>query len=141
MNAFGLAFHHLGLAVRRPDSAVAFLRGLGYAVGEPVYDARQKTRLILCTAGDQPAVEIICPGDEPGPLDNLLKTRDELIYHVCYTTPSVDRALAAMRQGGLHVVRVAPPNPAILFAEQPVSFYHVVGFGLIELLEQTGEVR
>ena len=33
MIGFGLSFRHLGLAVPRPDAAVTFLAGLGYALG------------------------------------------------------------------------------------------------------------
>ena len=48
MTDFGLTFHHLGLAVRKPDDAVAFARGLGYSVEDAVFDAEQNVNLILC---------------------------------------------------------------------------------------------
>jgi len=47
MTGFGLAFHHLGLAVSRPDEAVTFLTGLGYAIGDRVFDPEQNINLAL----------------------------------------------------------------------------------------------
>ena len=59
MNRFGLEFHHLGLAVRRPDDAVRFLDGLGYEIGEPIFDPEQNINAILCRhGGAMPDVEI-----------------------------------------------------------------------------------
>jgi len=48
MNAFGLAFDHFGLATCKPEQAVAFLKGLGYHIGEKTYDPQQRVNLILC---------------------------------------------------------------------------------------------
>jgi len=48
MKQFGLEFHHLGLAVRQAEGAIAFLRGLEYLIGRQVYDPLQKVNLVLC---------------------------------------------------------------------------------------------
>ena len=135
MNAYGLDFHHLGLAVAHPDKAVRFLTGLGYTLSPPTYDPLQKVNLIMAHRPGQPAIEVISPAGEPGPLDGLLKQRTELIYHVGYRTRDLPASLEAIKKDGHRILCVSPPKEAVLFGSRPVSFYYVDGFGLIEIIE------
>jgi hypothetical protein len=57
-----------------------------------------------------------------------------MIYHLCYTCPDPAAAIAALEAAGLETVVVSPPTPAILFGGREVSFHHISGFGLIEIL-------
>ena len=139
MNGYGLVFHHLGLAVKDPETATTFLRDLGYRIGDAVYDPQQNVNLSLCTADDFPDVEIIWPGDGKGPLDGMLSKRDGLIYHQCYATDDLDTAIAAMEAAGHRVFTLAPPRPAILFDGLKVSFYEVVDFGTIEIIDRASK--
>ena len=137
MNALGLRFHHLGLAVRRPTDAVRFLTGLGYEVPEPIFDPEQNVNLILCRhAGAMPDVEIIYPAAGRAPIEPYLNLRpDGLVYHMCYVAADLAAAVAAMEQNGVRAVCVAPPTPAILFGGHRVAFYNIVGMGLCEIIE------
>ena len=136
MNEFGLTFHHMGLALKKEEDALKFLNGLGYDEGARVYDPEQKVNLRLCTAEGKPSVELVTKGDEESPLDNILKKFNELIYHTCYETTDLEKTLAAIEAVGLRVLPVSAPKPAILFGGRHVSFYTIMGFGLIEILEQ-----
>jgi len=83
-----------------------------------------------------PAVEIIWPGNEGGPIDKLVQRNSAgIIYHVCYETENLDAILATFSEANLRVVCISPPTPAPLFGGRPVSFYNVVGIGLIEILQ------
>lgn len=131
-----LKFHHFGLAVRRPDEARIFVSALGYRLGEPVFDPAQNVHLQLCVHETHPAVEIIWPGNAGGPIDKLAQRHASgIIYHVCYETDDLDAALARFNEEKLRVVCISPPTPAPLFGGRPVSFYNVVGIGLIEILQ------
>ena len=135
MNAH-LIFHHFGLAVRRPDEARKFLAALGYQPGESVFDPAQNVHLQLCTHAEQPAVEIIWPGAAAGPVDQLVQRHAAgIVYHLCYATDNLAVALAGLAAAGLRPVCISPATPAPLFGGRPVSFYNVVGMGLIEILE------
>ena len=140
-NKFGLSFHHLGLAVAKPEPALAFLRGLGYTAGKVVFDPLQDVNLQICEHPAMPLVEVICPGHGDGPLNGLLtRSREGLIYHVCYRTADLAASLGAIEaQPGLKVFCVSEPKPAILFGGEPVSFYVIAGMGMIEIVEGTGE--
>lgn len=135
MKAFGLTFHHLGLALSSATKARVFLTELGYSFGAEVYDPEQNVNLQMCNATEFPDIEIITPGEGDGPLTPILKRYDELLYHTCYEVDDLAQSLAAMEQAKLRVLPVAEPKPAILFGGRRVSFYKVMGFGLIELLE------
>jgi catechol 2,3-dioxygenase-like lactoylglutathione lyase family enzyme len=136
MSWFGLRFHHLGLAVRQVEEAVRFLRGLGYSIGESVFDAEQNVNLIMCAHDGMPAVEIIYPGSRPGPVDNLVnRFSSGIVYHACYITDSVEASIAAIRQAGLRVIPVSKAKSAVLFGGKLVSFCLISGMGLVEMIE------
>ncbi len=136
-NKWGLAFHHLGLAVKNPEAAAHFLTGLGYRIGPQIVDPRQNVRARLCAHDRMPDVEILSPAEGPGPLDKLLLAhKDGLVYHICYTCSDLDRSLDVMESDEhLRVHSISPPTEGVLFGGRRVSFYLIEGVGLIEVLE------
>ncbi len=139
-NKYGLSFHHLGLAVAKPEPALMFLHGLGYRTGKVVFDPLQDVNLQLCEHPVMPLVEVVCPGKGGGPLNSLLtRSREGLVYHAGYTTADLEASLSALEaQPGLRAICVSPPKPAVLFNGEPVSFYMIAGMGMIEIIEGTG---
>ena len=131
----GLTFHHLGLALRKEDEALNFLDHLGYALGEKIYDAEQNVYARLCTSSELPDIEILLPGEGKTPLESILKNNSELLYHTCYKSTDLSAFLAGLNTAGIRHICVSPPKPAILFGGRKVSFYHIRGYGLIEILE------
>jgi hypothetical protein len=136
LNRYGLKFHHLGLAVRKPELSAKFLSGLGYEIGSVVRDDLQNVNLMLCTSRCMPAVEIIYPTETPGPLASILKAQTSMIYHMCFESRNLEKCLQALEVDN-RVVLVSAPKPAILFGGRKVSFYVVAGFGVIEILERS----
>jgi catechol 2,3-dioxygenase-like lactoylglutathione lyase family enzyme len=134
MNITLLRFHHLGLAVRRPHKAFDFLASLGYREGRQVYDPLQSVNLAMRHHPAMPDVEVIWPGEAPSPVDKLVTGGKSLVYHICFATEDASRALAELTAAGHQIVEIAPPKPAILFDNLAVSFYNVLGFGMIELI-------
>ena len=134
MNTTLLRFHHLGLAVRRPNKAFEFLASLGYREGRQVYDPLQSVNLAMRHHPTMPDVEIIWPGEASSPVDKLVAGGKSLVYHICFATEDARRALAELMAAGHQIVEIAPPKPAILFDGLAVSFHNVLGFGMIELI-------
>jgi methylmalonyl-CoA/ethylmalonyl-CoA epimerase len=135
MQAFALRFHHFGLASRRPEQTLEFLKGLGHEVAVQVYDPLQNVNLWLCPHFSMPTVELVAPAEGEGPLDAILTTSSESFYHFCYETENLEASLNAFKAGGFRVICVSPPKPAILFGGRQVSFYMIKNFGIVELLE------
>lgn len=141
MNSYGLAFHHFGLAVRSPEAAFRYLGDLGYRAGNSCYDPLQKVNLAMRHHERMPDVEVIWPGQEPSPLDRMLKQSDSMIYHLCYTSKNVEDSVAALEQAGLEVLPLGIAQPAVLFDGLEVSFYSITGVGIIEIIAGTPESK
>jgi Glyoxalase/Bleomycin resistance protein/Dioxygenase superfamily len=140
MNQFGLSFHHLGVAVRRPSEALAFLHGLGYRSTDSVFDPEQNVNLMMCTHETMPRVEIVYPAKGKSPIDPFIgRHGNGLVYHPCYVTHDLGRSLAQFEAAGICAVCVAPPRPAVLFGGREVSFYNIVGIGLVEIIDSRGD--
>ena len=137
---FGLRFHHLGLALPDPAPAALFLRGQGYGLGATVRDPLQQADLSMWSHATAPSVEVISPvASGEGPVATILQTRpDGLVYHLCYTTMDLEQSLDRLEHGGLRPFEVSPPKPALLFGGERVSFYMILGMGLIEFIEGHG---
>ena len=133
---YGLQFHHFGLAVRDVPGALKVLQGMGYSYGEQIHDSLQKVMLVWCDHPRMPAIELVSPSVEAGPLDTILRDSSELIYHLCYRSSDILASVAAIKADGIRVLPVSPPKPAVLFGGKQVGFYQIKGFGLIEIVEE-----
>jgi len=131
-------FHHFGLAVRKEEAALKFLSATGYTAGTRIYDPEQNANVRLCASPNMPDVELVTPGVGPGPLDSILSRSPEMIYHLCYQTSNLAGVLESFKAKEIRQLCVSPRKPAILFNHRFVSFYHLPGFGLIEILELDG---
>jgi methylmalonyl-CoA/ethylmalonyl-CoA epimerase len=101
-----------------------------------VFDPHQNVNLAMCVHTDQPAIEIIWPGDTPGPIHDLAaRHASGIVYHVCYETENLASTLDWLKSAGIKAICISPPKPAPLFNGRPVSFYNIRGMGLIEILE------
>jgi hypothetical protein len=141
MNCYGLEFHHFGLAVRTPEAAFRYLNDLGYRAGSTCYDPLQKVNLAMRHHDRMPDVEVIWPGQEPSPIDRMLKHSDSMIYHLCYTSENLDGSLAALERAGLEVLPLGMAQPALLFGGIEVSFYNITGVGIIEIIAGAPESK
>jgi glyoxalase/bleomycin resistance protein/dioxygenase superfamily protein len=137
-NKYGLTFHHLGLAVQKPDAAQAFLVNLGYQIGTMIHDPVQNVHLALCDHPIMPAVEIICPAEGKGPLDRYLRQhKDGLVYHMGFAAADLTGSIAALKaEEVLQAIFWAEPQEAVLFQGRKIVFCIVRGLGLIELVAE-----
>lgn len=135
-NDSGLSFHHLGLAVKEPSAALTYLKALGYRHDPWLYDPLQNVKVMMCWHDLMPAVEVIFPGENKGPLDGMLAKRPEgLVYHLCYASAQLSASIESLRRQGLKIFPALPPRPSVLFGGKSASFYLVAGMGLIEIIE------
>ena len=134
MNKYGLKFHHIGLAVKNPNKTIIFTKNLGYEIADEVYDNLQRVYLRMCFHSEMPNIEIIYSDIPDSPIEKILKYQKEKFYHICYTTNNLKLTIKTIKEVN-HLITVSYPKPAILFNNNPVSFYYISGFGIIEILE------
>ncbi|OHB66019.1 MAG: hypothetical protein A2V70_13285 [Planctomycetes bacterium RBG_13_63_9] len=127
-------FHHIGIAVKDFEKSITFYEHLGYEASKPLVDSHQNVELVMLCSQVSPDIELIKPINEKSPVHNFLKINTEAIYHICYETNDLERTLQILEQTH-RVICVSKPKPASLFSDRLVSFYHVRGVGIIELLE------
>ncbi len=131
-----MRFHHLGVAVRSLDKAVACYRDLfAYRVlSGPCDDPIQRVTVCFLGADLDPGfrVELVAPLGEDSPLGNLLK-RNVGAYHACYEVDDLDAALDRLRAAGCRIV--AEPVPAVAFAGRRIAWLYTPVYQLVELLE------
>jgi catechol 2,3-dioxygenase-like lactoylglutathione lyase family enzyme len=135
---YGLTFHHLGLAVRKADTAEAFLSNLGYRIGTTVYDPLQNVHVCLCEHPRMPSIEVICPGPGKSPIDRYLQEYKEgLVYHICFAAKDLTASIAELKADPqVKAIFWAEPQQAILFGGRKITFAIINGVGLIELLAE-----
>lgn len=127
----------MGLALPKDTDALLMLKTLGYYIGDKVYDPLQNAHLRLCTSKTRPTVEIVMPGNGAGPIDQIITKYQEMIYHTCYETDDLAATIEAFDAAGLRCLPLTERKPAVLFGGRHVSFYRVVGWGIVELLENS----
>lgn len=136
MNEFGMHFHHLGLAVKRPDEAFRYLGSLGYTEGKTFFDSLQQVNLAMRYHTAMPAVEVIWPGEGPSPIDSMImRGGGALIYHLCYMSNDVEATVNAIDAAGLEIMPLGQAKPAVLFGGLEVSFYSISNVGIVELIQ------
>lgn len=133
-----LSFHHVGLLTGQPKEAMSRLKIMNYKLGKIIFDPLQEVHLCMCEGVyGEPLIEIVAPAESNKSLSKLLKRKNDYMYHVCYTAPSISQGIEALKISKVdQIVEVMPPKPAVLFNGARVAFYLVSGMGLIELLEQ-----
>ncbi len=128
-------FHHLGIAVKDFRKSINFYSNLGYEGSAAVVDDGQEAELVMLRSEHLPHIELIKPLYERSHLNNLLKTRSEAIYHMCYEVDDLEDVLGTLRKD-FKVTCLKEQKQAVLFDGRNVSFYYVDGVGIVEFLER-----
>jgi methylmalonyl-CoA/ethylmalonyl-CoA epimerase len=128
--------HHIGVLVK--DVAQALERytvSLGYEIkSELIHDPAQTAYVqFLSLPGESEYLELISPDGPNSKLANALK-KEGGINHICYSVPSVEDAMAALRERGFTAIQ--PPQPAVAFKGRRIAWLMNRDHLLIELVER-----
>ena len=100
--------HHVGVVVRRLTDAYRFYRDV---LGLPLLKEReivdQGVRAALLAAGDT-EIELLEPLDPTTGVGRFLERRGEGLHHLCFETPDVSKALAALRERNVELIDETP---------------------------------
>jgi methylmalonyl-CoA/ethylmalonyl-CoA epimerase len=129
-----IRFHHIGVAVKSFDKSIIYYKNLGYECSDIINDEIQNVELVYCKSKTFPNVELIKPVNENSPVYSILQKNDTQIYHQCYQTKDLKKALEFLQRKN-KIFCISKPKTAILFNNKKVSFYQIPNVGLIEILE------
>jgi methylmalonyl-CoA/ethylmalonyl-CoA epimerase len=130
-----LGIHHVGLAVRDLDEAVArYATLVGGVVDHEAVVPEQGVHAIALRVGDGPIVELLAATGDDTPVGRFLAKRGEGMHHVAYEVRGIQAHLARLRAEGIQLIDEAPRSG--LFGLQVAFIHPEAAFGcLIELVE------
>ncbi|UCC95304.1 MAG: VOC family protein [Candidatus Omnitrophota bacterium] len=130
-----VSFHHIGIAVRDFAHSVNFYKSLGYKCSDPVVDNTQNVELVMLYSNSFPSIELVKPINKESPINNYLKDKEEVIYHICYTTKNLQMVLDILKSEH-RVICVKRQQPTNAFNDNLISFYYIKNVGIVEFLEE-----
>lgn len=100
--------HHVAVVVRRLETAYAFYRGtLGLPLLQEATLPDQGVRAALLAAGES-EIELLEPLDAASGVGRFLARRGEGLHHLCFDTPDIEGALAALKEQQVELLDPAP---------------------------------
>jgi methylmalonyl-CoA/ethylmalonyl-CoA epimerase len=109
--------HHVGLAVKQANAALAFYRDLlGLPVTKDAIVEEQGVRGVLLSVGET-EIELLEPLQVGSPIGRYLDRRGEGLHHLCFATDDIEQELASARERSLPLIDERPrPGLAGLIA-------------------------
>lgn len=130
-----LRIDHFGVAVADLDAALALYADLfGYRLLRGPYDdPLQQARVAFIGADPRdPPLELVAPLSAGSQVERVLK-KGLSLYHVCYRTPDVARAIGHLRDH--RCLLISGPTPAVAYEGRPIAWLYTPNRQLIELVE------
>jgi methylmalonyl-CoA/ethylmalonyl-CoA epimerase len=128
--------HHIGVVVKDiARSLDGYIAHLGYEVRSGLIHDPVQTAYVqfLALPGETILLELIAPDGPESRLANALRSGGG-INHICYSVPSMDEAMAALRER--RFVTIHAPQPAVAFNGRPIAWMMNRDHLLVELVEQ-----
>ncbi|MBD5153160.1 MAG: lactoylglutathione lyase [Oscillibacter sp.] len=130
--------HHIGYLVKHLEKSRDSFLSLDFQVtGDTVYDEYRDVD-ILFMEKDGYTVELVSPRSDASVVARLIKTYKNAPYHICYETDDLTAELARLENSGF--TRIDDPAPAPALGGRRVCFLMSARIGMIELLEERGEI-
>jgi glyoxalase/bleomycin resistance protein/dioxygenase superfamily protein len=129
-------FHHVGYAVTSiSDYLESFFVPLftPIEVSPIVEDSVQRVRVAFATLTGGEVIELIEPMDDSSPVSQYLTDRRGGLYHLCYSTDSLEEAIEQFRSKRCMVF--SGPTPAAAFEGRRIAFLFTPQRDIIELVE------
>jgi methylmalonyl-CoA/ethylmalonyl-CoA epimerase len=128
-----MKLHHIGVAVKDLDAAVARHEALGFKLAHREVVPSQKVEVAFM--GEGPWIELLTGTSADSTVAKFLSKRGEGQHHVAYAVPSIAKALEAEKAAGRTPIDSAARPGA--WGHQ-VAFLHPKDHGgvLVELVEE-----
>ena len=129
-----LSLHHIGILVKDVSQSMQGYVSMGYALASDIIHDPIQTAIaqFLRLPGDSVFLELIAPNGPDSKLSNALKKQPGF-HHVCYSTPGIEGACAALASEGWFLI--TPPVAAVAFPGRRIAWLRGADRLLVELVE------
>ncbi len=128
------AYHHVGIAVKDMQQAIESYKTLfGYQLTSGPFDdpIQDVSVCFLSRGGTDPALELVAALGPNSPVHRLVK-KGGGTYHLCYTVPDIDAAIAHLTAH--NCLLLTQPVPAVAFEGRKIAWL-ISDTGLFELIQ------
>lgn len=133
-----MRIHHIGYLVKNIKKARDSFAVLGFSVTQDVvYDPYREID-ILFMEKDGYTIELVSPKADTSVVSKLIKTYKNTPYHLCYSSDNFGQDIKDLCASGF--VQIDAPTPAPALEGRRVCFFMGAQIGLVELLEQGGNI-
>ena len=132
MNLDMMKIHHIGIACKN-ISATIEKKYKNCEYSQEFYDENQGVKIVFVTTIDNQKIELIESIIDNSPVSKMLKERDEVVYHSCYTIDNINNAMSSLKNQNFIQVSDIINAPAL--ENKKIFFLYNASVGLIELLE------
>ncbi len=125
---------HIGIAVTNLEEAMKVYETLGMSCHGTETVEEQKVKVAFFPCGDS-EIELLESTSPDGPIAKFIEKKGEGIQHIAIKVPSVENALAEMKEKGVRLIDETPRYGA---GGARIAFLHPKSTGgiLIELTER-----
>jgi len=97
---------HISYAVRSTDESIELFSAIYPIVATYKYLEKNQNVFItyLSNKKDNHKIELVEPAGHPSPVDNMLKSQDTVLYHVCYRVEDFNKAIRYFKNRGFFMI-------------------------------------
>ncbi len=101
-----LKLDHISYAVRSTEEAIKAFEVFYNKVDVHKYlETGQNVYITyLSNENDDHRIELVEPAGKPNPVENMLKTSQSVLYHVCYRVENFSEAVDQLKNSGFYMV-------------------------------------
>lgn len=127
--------HHYGFLTKDIDKSIEKFICLGYKqISERINDKDRGIDILFLESNNNQVIELVSPNSENSVVDNLIKTQNNSVYHICYITKNIEQTINALTNE--QFILIDSPKKAVAFNGKKVAFMMSKFTGIIELLEE-----
>lgn len=128
--------HHIGIVVRSIDDQLDYYHenfGIKPVLAKILDPLQDVYVAFLQNEGSTVLLELVEPASASSPAAQAIQ-RGGGLNHLCYTVPSIEKAIIEMLKRG--AILVKPMTPAVAFNGRRIAFLYTKAHELIELVEE-----
>lgn len=130
----GMKLDHISYAVRSTDEAIKAFKSIYDKIDVHKYLEKGQNVYITYLSNDNSShrIELVEPASQPNPVENMLKTNQSVLYHVCYRVENFSEAVDQLKKNGFYMV-TEPFETSFEESVWASHFFHQQ-WGLIEII-------